>query len=135
MNLGSYSRWRANDETLRAFDAAEAALAARIARNASVLRDLSRRSETARVPLPQTQHGGFSPEALTPEHPYWRLLPATAADAGQMVLLPSRPSDAGKLMLLGASPPPQGSVGHPGFAESLIPVWGSGREVVSHRVV
>jgi hypothetical protein len=26
---------------------------------------------------------------------------------------------------------PQNSVGHPGFAESLIPVWGSGREAVA----
>jgi len=25
----------------------------------------------------------------------------------------------------------QSSVGHPGFAESLIPVWGSGREAVA----
>ncbi len=27
--------------------------------------------------------------------------------------------------------PSSGSVGHPGFAESLIPVWGSGREAVA----
>lgn len=27
--------------------------------------------------------------------------------------------------------PPVNSVGHPGFAESLIPVWGSGREAVA----
>lgn len=27
--------------------------------------------------------------------------------------------------------PPVSSVGHPGFAESLIPVWGSGREAVA----
>jgi hypothetical protein len=27
--------------------------------------------------------------------------------------------------------PPANSVGHPGFAESLIPVWGSGREAVA----
>jgi len=27
--------------------------------------------------------------------------------------------------------PPVNSVGHPGFADSLIPVWGSGREAVA----
>lgn len=30
-----------------------------------------------------------------------------------------------------AAKQPQNSVGHPGFAESLIPVWGSGREAVA----
>ena len=30
-----------------------------------------------------------------------------------------------------AAQPPVNSVGHPGFAESLIPVWGSGREAVA----
>jgi hypothetical protein len=31
----------------------------------------------------------------------------------------------------GAAAKPANSVGHPGFAESLIPVWGSGREAVA----
>jgi hypothetical protein len=30
-----------------------------------------------------------------------------------------------------ARPTKPASVGHPGFAESLIPVWGSGREAVA----
>ena len=30
-----------------------------------------------------------------------------------------------------AAQPSVNSVGHPGFAESLIPVWGSGREAVA----
>lgn len=43
----------------------------------------------------------------------------------------SVPDPAGERAEAAVAQPPVSSVGHPGFAESLIPVWGSGREAVA----
>lgn len=42
-----------------------------------------------------------------------------------------RPSLPARASVAVPAPKPRTSVGHPGFAESLIPVWGSGREAVA----
>jgi hypothetical protein len=43
----------------------------------------------------------------------------------------SVPDPAGERAEAAVAQPPVSSAGHPGFAESLIPVWGSGREAVA----